>query len=108
MTWDNAWTFKTKRFEIGLELGPENDLDLSFDDDGSIRDGLERGILLAFVARVYVKCDGSTIGEDYLGNCIYASESYFIKDNYFRDMVRCAIADARRHIASRPKLREAA
>ena len=108
MCWDKVWTFKTKRFEIGLELGPEHDPDLSWDDDNLIRDGLERGTLFAFVARVYVKCDGSTVGEDYLGNCIYANERGFVKDGYLRDMVRCAIADARRNLANRPKLRIAA
>ena len=106
--WDNVWTFKTQHFEVGLEFGPEDDLDPSFDEDGTVREGLENGTLLAFIARVYVKCDGSTVGEDYLGNCIYSSEREFMSDGYFRDMVRSAIADARRHIASRPKLREAA
>lgn len=106
--WDKVWTFKTQRFEIGLEFGPEHDLDLSWDDDGSVRDGLDRGTLFAFIARVYVKCDGATVGEDYLGNCIYANERDFMKGGYLRDMVRCAIADARRHLASRPKLRDAA
>ena len=84
MCWDKVWTFKTKRFEIGLELGPEHDPDLSWDDDNLIRDGLERGTLFAFVARVYVKCDGSTVGEDYLGNCIYANERGFVKDGYLK------------------------
>ena len=103
--WDKVWTFKTQRFEVGLEFGPEHDLDLSWDDDNKAREGLESGVLLAFVARVYVKCDGSTVGEDYLGNCIYSSEREFMSNGYFRDMVRCAIADARRYIASRPTLR---
>jgi hypothetical protein len=106
--WDKVWTFKTQRFEVGLEFGPEYDLDLSWDDDGDIRAGLESGALLAFVARVYVKLDGATVGEDYLGGCIYASERDFMQCGYFRDMVRCAIADARRHLASRPQLRDAA
>lgn len=105
--WDKVWTFKTQRFEIGLEFGPEDDLDLSC-DDGSLIAGLANGTLFAFVARVYVKLDGATVGEDYLSNCVYASEHEFLQDRYFRDMVRCAIADARRHLASRPHLRDAA
>ena len=106
--WDKVWTFKTQRFEVGLEFGPENDLDLSWDDDGAVCDGLANGTLFAFVARVYVLLDGAVIGEDYLGGCIYATERDFMQCGYFRDMVRCAIADARRHLASRPHLRVAA
>lgn len=106
--YDKVWTFKTARFEVGLEFGPEYDLDLSWDDDGSVQDGLTSGRLFAFTARTYVKLDGATIGENYLGNCIYASERDFMKDGYFHDMVRCAIADARRHLARRPHVRTAA
>ena len=105
--WDTVWTFKTQRFEIGLEFGPENDLDLSWDNGGAARAGLESGALFAFVARVYVKLDGATVGEDYLGECIYASESDFMRDIYFRDMVRCAVADARRTLTNRPHVRAA-
>ena len=61
--WDKVWTFKTARFEVGLEFGPEDDLDLSWDEDGAARAGLENGALFAFVARTYVKLDGATIGE---------------------------------------------
>ena len=106
--WDKVWTFKTQRFEVGLEFGPENDLYISWDDDGATRAGLANGTLMAFVARVYVKLDGATVGEDYLGNCVYATERDFMQGGYFRDMVRCAIAGARRHLASRPQLRDAA
>ena len=105
--WDTVWTFNTKSFQVSLEFGPEYDLDLSFDDDGSIREQLERGTLFAFVARVAVKWNGATVGEDYLGGCIYATESDFMRYGYFRDMVRCAIADARRNLANVPKLRAA-
>lgn len=105
--WDTVWTFKTARFEVGLEFGPEDHLDLSWDDDGATRAGLESGALFAFVARIYVKLDGATIGEDYLGGCIYASESDFMRGGYFRDMVRCAVADARRTLANRPHVRAA-
>ena len=106
--WDTVWTFKTANFTIVLEFGPEDDLDLSWDDDGSVADGLARGTLFAFVARVAVKHNGYTIGEDYLGNCIYNSERDFMGGGYFRDMVCCAIADARRNLANLPTLRKAA
>lgn len=103
--WDTVWMFKTARFEIGLEFGPEHDLDLSWDNDGTVSDALARGTLLAFVARVYVKLNGATVGEDYLGGCVYASERDFMRDGYFRDMVRCAIANARATLANAPIMR---
>lgn len=99
--WDKVWTFKTARFEVGLEFGPEDDLDLSWDEDGSIRAGLESGKFFAFVARTYVKFEGATVGEDYLGGCIYASEREFMNDGYFRDMVRIAISEARKELSRR-------
>lgn len=105
--WDKVWMFKTARFEVGLELGPEHDLDLSWDDDGFVRAGIEAGTLFAFVARVYVKLDGFTIGEDYLGGCVYASERDFMQCGYFRDMVSCAIADARATLVNTPNQRAA-
>jgi hypothetical protein len=106
--WDTVWTFRTAQFDIILEFGPEYDLDLSWDENGSVADGLARGTLFAFVARVAVKHNGMTIGEDYLGECIYASERDFMRGGYFRDMVRCAIADARATLAKMPQLRTAA
>jgi len=106
--WENVWKFKTARFEIGLELGPEHDLDLSWDETGETVRRLENGTLFAFVARVYVKLNGATIGEDYLGGCIYETEHEFMRDGYFRDMVRAAIADARRWIKSAQLERAAA
>ena len=106
--WDTVWTFKTANFEVALEFGPDVDLDLSWDDDGSVADGLARGTLFAFVARVAVRHDGCTVGEDYLGGCIYATERDFMTGGYFRDMVRCAVADARRNLAKLPQLRAVA
>jgi len=105
--WDKVWTFKTARFEIGLEFGPDHDFSHMRCYDRTTREGLERGTLFAFTARVYVRLDGATIGEDYLGGCVYASERDFMRDGYFRDMVRCAIAEARAHIANVPILRAA-
>jgi hypothetical protein len=111
-----VWVFKTARFRVALEVFPDDDLDLSWDDDGSIREGLENGHYVAFVAKVAVYLDGHEIGSDYLGGCVYESVEQF-RDHvgckakgygsYFSDMVREAIKDARLTLADRPTLRAA-
>ena len=99
-----AWTFKTARLRVALELHDCDDLDLSWDDDGSVRDGLERGVFIAFDASVVVKLDGREVGRDWLGQCVYRSADDFrYGGGYFPDMVSEAVADARRNIA---KLRD--
>src|ERR1700688_5033456 len=66
-------TFETENFRVTVEALPEDDLDLSFDDSGEIARKLDTGDLIAFVAHAYVeyKPTGATLGEDYLGGCIY-------------------------------------
>jgi hypothetical protein len=118
--WETIWSFKTEHFRVDYDVAPDDDLDLSWDDDGATRDGLESGKYVAFVARVVVYCDDIELGADYLGGCIYESAKQFIShrdrdpmnrncsimraacgDNavichYFPGMVRCAIAEARK------------
>jgi hypothetical protein len=65
--------FKTKNFHVVIDAVEEFDLDLSWDDNGSARKGLENGTLVAFCARARVFLRGSEIASDYLGNCIYKS-----------------------------------
>jgi hypothetical protein len=65
--------FKTKNFHVVIDAVEECDLDLSWDEDGSTRKGLENGTLIAFCARARVFLRGSEIAKDYLGNCIYKS-----------------------------------
>ncbi len=115
------WDFKTANFRVALECTPDYDLDLSWDEDGSTREALESGELIAFQAKVavYDMTTGDEIGADYLGGCIYASVEDFIdhrkcgKQNreyaaqgetgrcgsYFRDMVTEAIEQARKRYA---------
>jgi hypothetical protein len=69
--------FKTKNFHVVIDAVEEFDLDLSFDDDGSTRKGLENGSLVAFCARARVFLRGKEIASDYLGNCIYKSLADF-------------------------------
>lgn len=131
MTYSNVWDFKTANFRVALECAPDYDLDLSWDEDGSVQRGLDDGRYIAFVAKVavYDLTTGCEIGADYLGSCIYESAEAFIDHrecgrqnrqhaaegkpgrcgSYFRGMVTAAIADARKHYSKpRAKLREVA
>ena len=65
--------FKTKNFHVVVDAVEEFDLDLSWDEDGSTREGLENGSLIAFCARARVFLRGKEIASDYLGGCIYKS-----------------------------------
>jgi len=65
--------FKTKNFHVVVDAVEEFDLDLSWDEDGSTREGLENGTLIAFCARARVFLRGKEIASDYLGGCIYKS-----------------------------------
>jgi hypothetical protein len=65
--------FKTKNFHVVIDAVEECDLDLSWDEDGSTRKGLENGSLIAFCARARVFLRGKEIASDYLGNCVYRS-----------------------------------
>ena len=106
--YETIWTFKTAQFTIEYSVAPDNGLDLSWDDDGSVRADLERGNLVAFVARVRVLWHGRELGADYLGGCVYKSAEEFIDHrgrnaggygSYFSDMVREAIRYARKTAA---------
>jgi hypothetical protein len=70
--------FKTKNFHIVVDALEEWDLDLSWDEDGSTREGLERGTLVAFCARARVFLRGKEIASDYLGGCIYKDFADFM------------------------------
>jgi hypothetical protein len=92
---------KIGNIEIRLEAEPEYDLDLSWDDDGSIARGIEHGLYFAFCAKVSVLRKGKEISADYLGQCIYASLDDFAaganpkSPDYCRDMMREALKSAR-------------
>jgi hypothetical protein len=75
--------FKTKNFHVVIDAVEECDLDLSWDEDGSTREGLDNGSLIAFCARARVFLRGKEIASDYLGNCIYKS----LED--FADHIEC-------------------
>jgi hypothetical protein len=111
--------FKTRNFTVRVDAVEEDDLDLSWDEDGSTRKGLQSGKFMAFVARVRVYFKGNEVASDYLGGCIYESLEAFMdhrecgKQNrqrekqgkegrcgsYFADMIATACAEARKTIA---------
>ncbi len=63
--------FKTQNFHVVVDAVEEFDLDLSWDENGQTREGLENGTLIAFCARARVFLRGKEIASDYLGGCIY-------------------------------------
>lgn len=102
---ERVWKFQTQNFRIEYNVSPEDDLDLSWDVDGSVRKGIEDGKYVAFIAEVRVvhKPTGAELGSDYLGGCIYENAQQFRdhiglrgkSGSYFLDMVRTAIHEAR-------------
>lgn len=102
MHYETIWTFETDKIRVTLAAAPEDDLDLSWDDDGSTREGLESGKYVAFVARVRIAHkEIGVLHEDYLGNCIYESVEQFRREKgYFGDMVRACVHQARKNIAT--------
>jgi hypothetical protein len=69
--------FKTQNFHVIVDAVEEFDLDLSWDEDGSMRRGLENGTFMAFCARARVFLRGKEITSDYLGGCVYRSLAEF-------------------------------
>ena len=113
--WEVIWTFNTANFQIEYAVSDDDDFDMSWDEDGSVTDGLNRGLYVAFVARMRViyKDTDTVLGQDYLGQCIYESATGFIDRpgtaGYFRDMVHEACREARScyaRLATMPKLRK--
>lgn len=119
--YETIWAFETAQFRVEYSATPSDSLDLSWDDDGSVTADLADDRLTAFTARVrviHIPTD-AVLGEDYLGECIYANPSDFIDHrgcradpaknygSYFSDMVREAIAEARAAVAKMPQLRAA-
>lgn len=117
---ETLWEFSLGRVTVRAEIMPDEDLDLSWDETGETQANLESDLWQAFAVKVAVVLDGAEIAADYLGGCIYADPSDFVTGHrnpdpmarncsemraargdvvivhYFPDMVRNAIAEARR------------
>jgi hypothetical protein len=113
-----VWSFQTKNYTVAFDVLPEEDLDLSWDETGVTLKRLMSGQYVAFVAHVTVThASGALMGDSSLGNCVYESPEAFMNHrgvracknsgSYFSDMVREAIAEARK-TASTLRLREVA
>lgn len=74
-------TFKTRNFTLVVKAVEDCDLDLSYDESGQDRQGLESGALVAFGVIVTLYCRGNEVGSDSLWNCIYKSYDDFL-DHY--------------------------
>ena len=110
--------FHTPNFTVRVTAEEDNYIDLSFDDDGSVREGLENGKFIAFCAKAAVYYKGIELATDYLGGCIYRSLDEFMdhrecgKQNkvyaakgetgrcgsYFADMVKQVCDEARKEL----------
>ena len=111
---NRQWSFKTKNFRVTMFTEPDDDLDLSWDEDGSTARGLESGEFEAFCVKCVVYCQGHEVGSDTLCGCIYRSFAEFMDHrgcrpkgygSYFTDMIREAIREARKHLAELQSVR---
>lgn len=88
--------FRTARFHVVVDALPENDMDWSWDEDGSQQVAVDLGLLIVFCARARCFLDGHELASDYLGGCVYESLAEFARaGDYFSDMVACVCAQAR-------------
>jgi hypothetical protein len=112
---------ETANFLVQVDALPDYFTDTSFDETGEVADKLESGEYVAFCvrARVIHKATRATLGEDFLGGCIYESYDAFMDHkecgeqnreyerqgesgrcgSYFLDMIREAIREARGNVA---------
>lgn len=117
--------FKTPQFTVVVEAIEDDFLDLSFDDTGEVAEKLETGEYINFAVKASVYFRGLTIGDDFLGGCIYRNLDEFAdhricgKQNreyaakgevvrcgsYFHDMIRTAIKDARNTLSGMQKVK---
>jgi hypothetical protein len=119
MTYDfdatTVWNFRTANFEVFCRAEPEDYPDLSWADE-EVLDRLDRGVYQNICWHVGVRKNGHEIGSSYLGNSVYEDPSDFVREHlgvapqeraggfkyitYFPEMVREAIADARKTLAA--------
>ena len=117
--------FRTANFRVVVDAIDDDDADLSWDEDGSTRAGLNSGALVLFCARARVFYRGTEIAADYLGGCVYKSLADFqdhrkcasytrelranggaaVCGSYFADMIAEVISEARRELSARPYVR---
>jgi len=118
-TIDTIRTIKAGRFTVRVTAEEEHDIDLFFDEDGSVSRAIDNGELMVFCAKAACYLDGLELATDYLGNCIYASPREFMDHlgirahnaklsaeagrrvvcgSYFTDMIHTVIREARQAV----------
>ena len=107
MHWELIHAEEKDGFMIRFYAAPETDSpDGAFDDGGETAAAIREGRLEWFIAKVTASRNDIELADDYLGGCAYASVMDFVRDDdYFADMRRQVIEDAR---AAIQKLAEAA
>lgn len=128
-----AWTFRTARFCVSLEINEDVQQVYDGDDEnGETQAALDTGKLVMFDSRVCVYLDGRLIGYECLGaSCYFADDvaSFWTAHrdsdpmnrncsimrakrgncaicHYFPDMVRIAINEARKALSDVPRMRK--
>lgn len=118
---EEMFRFETANFVIRAMCEPDFDLDLSWDDTDETAEKLASGEYTAFQTTVTVETKSIggrpslTLGSDSLGGSVYANPSEFFVEHvglaaksradgrhygaYFPDMVREAIAGARKRLS---------
>lgn len=124
--------FETANFVIRATIQPDEDIDMSWDEDGETREKLNSGEYQAFATIVTVAHNGLVLGESSLWGSIYTKPEDFFTGHrnanpmnrncsamravhggnvtichYFPDMVSEAVGQARKAIATMPKVRTA-
>ena len=95
----NIRTIKTKEFTVTVDAVEDVCPDLSWDETGEVVGKINDGTYWLFCARA--RCEHAHLGilaEDYLGNCVYKDAADFVKDGYFRDMVKSVCVEARKAV----------
>ncbi len=136
MNYETVWSFETARFRVTLDIAEEFGCQYDGDDEnGETQAALDSGEYVAFDSIVRVYLDGREIGADGLGGSVYTANevsefwtAHRDKDamnrncsimrgkrgdnvvicHYFPDMVRIAVAEARKALSSVPPMRDAA
>lgn len=111
--WKTCWQFNTQNLNVLFQVTPcRDDPANSFEFPEDI-DAVRNGDVDWFDARVVVQFrDGTELGSDYLGCCAYRNVAEFYTahrqskgGNYFPDMVREAIGEARKRLHAMGDLR---
>lgn len=97
MHWELIHEETREGFDIRFYAAPETDSpESAFDDDGETAAAIREGHFEWFVAKVTASKNDIELADDYLSGCCYESVRDFIReDEYYADMRRQVITEAR-------------